>query len=366
MAESRMSRLSSRKKTLSGIDATAAMAAAAPKARAPGARLVALGAVRTDGDTQPRVGMDPELVEEYTARMSVGESREVVDPTGTPFPPLVVYLDDEGVTWLADGFHRLEAARRAGIESMQAIVRSGSRRDAFVASLGANATHGKRRTRADKRRAVRRALEEPDLLSRSDGYLSEMCEVTDRFVSKMRLELEAAGTIAYQSALMGKDGKWYEVGRGPAEPEPAPTPRSESARRAPRSSRGRAANASSWRAIGALAEAAPSTDALVVAHPLTAREFEELAEHAARAIEGGRLVVVLPDEGALALSGPAALAGLLERGFHGPRHVHVPEHDRVYMILQTTPCDLSGSCTLDELKGDRAPEVYGAPISGWS
>jgi hypothetical protein len=360
MADSRLSRLSSRKKTLSAIDATAAMAPSPAARPARVERVVALDALRTDGDTQPRVGMDPELVAEYTARMSVGQANKVVDPTGAPFPPLVVYLDDEGVSWLADGFHRVEAARRAGIEAMQAIVRTGSRRDAFVASLGANATHGKRRTRADKRRAVRRALEDEGLLARSDSYLAEVCEVTDRFVSKMRVELEASGTIAYQPELMGKDGKWYEVSRPPAAAsKPAP------ARRKPRA-KASAAGKGSWRAIGQLARATPSDDALVVAHPLTAGEFGELARHAARAIEGGRLVVVLPDEGPLALEGPAALAPLLAAGFHGPRHVHVPEHDRVYMILQTTPCDLSGSCTLDELTGARSPEVYGAPISGWS
>ena len=366
MANSRLGRLSSRKKTLSAVDATAAAATAAPmsprRVASRAERVITLEPIRTDGDTQPRVGMDAELVEEYTARMSVGEDGRVVDPVGEAFPPLVVYLDSTGVSWLADGFHRLEAARRAGIPSMQAIVRTGSRRDAFVASLGANATHGKRRTRADKRRAVRRALEDGELLSRSDSMIAEVCQVTDRFVSKMRLELEASGDIAFQSSLMGKDGKWYEVNRAPA------TGSRSTSRRKPRaaSSSRSTTRKSVSSPIDAMADAVAASSALVVAHPLSLDEFDTLATHAPRVIASGRLVVVLPDQGELVLRGPSALAGLLEHGFHGPRLVHVPEHDRVYMVFETGSCDLSGSCTLDELVGDASPAVYGSPISGWS
>lgn len=41
-------------------------------------------------------------------------------------------------------------------------VRPGSQRDAILYSLGANAAHGRRRTNADKRRAVQRMLSDEE------------------------------------------------------------------------------------------------------------------------------------------------------------------------------------------------------------
>ena len=76
--------------------------------------------------------------------------------------PVVVFHD--GVDhWLADGFHRYHASRR--IEALESVaeVRTGTRRDAVLYSVGANASHGQRRTNADKRRAVMTLLGFPIL-----------------------------------------------------------------------------------------------------------------------------------------------------------------------------------------------------------
>jgi len=53
-------------------------------------------------------------------------------------PPLVVFDTPEGLL-LADGYHRLAAARRRGLETIEAEVRSGSRHDAlrYAAKVGA-------------------------------------------------------------------------------------------------------------------------------------------------------------------------------------------------------------------------------------
>ncbi len=53
-------------------------------------------------------------------------------------PPVVVFDTKEGLL-LADGYHRLAAARRRGQETVEAEVRLGSRRDAlwYAATVGA-------------------------------------------------------------------------------------------------------------------------------------------------------------------------------------------------------------------------------------
>jgi ParB-like chromosome segregation protein Spo0J len=57
-------------------------------------------------------------------------------------PPVVVFDTPEGLL-LTDGYHRVAAARRRGLETVEAEVRSGSRHDAlrYAARVGA-AQHG--------------------------------------------------------------------------------------------------------------------------------------------------------------------------------------------------------------------------------
>lgn len=60
-----------------------------------------LSLIRTDGGTQPRAGLNPELIDEYAKAMT----------EGAKFPPVTVFYDQISY-WLADGFHRLEAAKK--------------------------------------------------------------------------------------------------------------------------------------------------------------------------------------------------------------------------------------------------------------
>ena len=57
-------------------------------------------------------------------------------------PPVVVFDTEEGLL-LADGYHRVEAARRRGVATVKAEMRRGSRHDAlrYAAKVGA-AQHG--------------------------------------------------------------------------------------------------------------------------------------------------------------------------------------------------------------------------------
>jgi ParB-like chromosome segregation protein Spo0J len=89
-------------------------------------------------------GINKRTVAEYSASMKAGAS----------FPPVVVFDNGKGSSWLADGFHRCAAAEAAGLVDIAVDVRKGSRRDALLYAASANSQHGLRRTNADKRRAV--------------------------------------------------------------------------------------------------------------------------------------------------------------------------------------------------------------------
>jgi hypothetical protein len=64
---------------------------------------------------------------------------------GSKFPPIVVFYDGDRY-WCGDGFHRVQAAKRAKHMLINASVRNGGKREAVLHSIGANAVHGVRRT----------------------------------------------------------------------------------------------------------------------------------------------------------------------------------------------------------------------------
>lgn len=167
--------------------------------------------IKVDDRTQPRASLDSATVAEYMERMQKPQNGGPIrDLEDRPFEPIKVFRDGD-VYWLADGFHRVEAALKKRISVIQADVESGTLRDAIRFSLSANARHGLRRTNADKRRAVERALCDEEWVKLSDNKLGKMCAVSRPFVGKVRAELERVGTISVQSTRIDAQGNEYEV-----------------------------------------------------------------------------------------------------------------------------------------------------------
>lgn len=139
--------------------------------------------IRIDGGTQPRAKVDETVVAEYAEAI-----RE-----GVKFPELVVFSDGADI-WLADGFHRYHAFRAAGIEDVPVFIRNGTRRDAVLYSVGANAHHGLRRSNEDKRKAVQTLLADPEWAAWSDREIAKACNVTHPFVGSVRSSLETVSS----------------------------------------------------------------------------------------------------------------------------------------------------------------------------
>ncbi len=146
---------------------------------------IPLERIKTDGGTQMRAALDPDTVQEYL---------DAMQPIGWgDFPAVIVYYDGKD-HWLADGFHRVEAYRRAADNldqpaSVPADVRSGTRRDAILHAAGANASHGLRRTNADKRRAVETLLRDDDWRHWSNREIGRRCNVSESFVREVKKDL---------------------------------------------------------------------------------------------------------------------------------------------------------------------------------
>lgn len=136
---------------------------------------IKIASIRIDGGTQARASLDQSTVHEYAEAMERGDS----------FPPVVVYFDGSAY-WLADGFHRYFGSQKIGALNIDADVRNGTKRDAILFSLSANANHGLRRTNADKRKAVETLLADEEWSKWSDRKIAEACGVGHPMVAAMR------------------------------------------------------------------------------------------------------------------------------------------------------------------------------------
>jgi len=154
--------------------------------------------LRTDGGTQPRAQLDGVTVSEYAEAMERGDE----------FPPVQVMHDGESY-WLYDGFHRVKAAKEIGRETVSAEVSQGTREDAIWTSLAANKRHGLRRSRADKRRAIKRALKQRGE-EKSNNQIAQHVGCSDPTVAKYRRELESSSKIEkIEEREVTRDGTTY-------------------------------------------------------------------------------------------------------------------------------------------------------------
>ena len=150
------------------------------KAAAPGpnqtetAELVPLALIRLDPGTQVRARIDEEVVGEYAQAMG----------KGAPFPEVTLVKETPYHFAIADGWHRVLAAKKLGRKHILARWTPGDRQTTLRIALRANAAHGLRRTNADKRRAVELALKAfPRLSSRQ---IADLCAVSHFMVDAVR------------------------------------------------------------------------------------------------------------------------------------------------------------------------------------
>jgi len=152
--------------------------------------------LRIDGGTQPRAAIDASIVREYSEEMAAGAT----------FPPVDVFFDGRAY-WLAEGFHRIGAARSCDRKSFACEVHQGTLEDAKWFSYAANRGHGFRRTNEDKQRAVQAALQHPKAAGMSDGAIAEHVGVDQKTVWNWREQLFSTKEIPKSPTRRGRDGR---------------------------------------------------------------------------------------------------------------------------------------------------------------
>jgi hypothetical protein len=179
---------------------------AAAKAATPSGEVVheqvAVADLKLDSDVQPRTAISTNTINEYAE----------------------VYRDETGAMFVADGWHRVMGAKEAEQETINAEVRPGTKRDAILYSVSANATHGLRRTNDDKRRAVMRLLEDAEWSQWSDGVIAERVSVSQPFVSQLRSRLVGDGEPSKRTVRTsdGREMDTSNIGRRKGKAAEAP------------------------------------------------------------------------------------------------------------------------------------------------
>lgn len=208
------------------------------------AETISISVIKTDGGTQMRSSIDPETVLLY--------SEHIRD--GAEFPPITVFYDGRDY-WLADGFHRCDAYLAAAQDFIPADIRSGSRMDAVIYALKANASNGRPRTTTDLQRAYRVAVDNKlcdpgdvskvkDLIGCSDRWARELTkaaresakvernqkieQLADQGMTQREIAAEVGvGTMTVNRALSVPERNSAEMGQEPprlSEPTVKPIP----------------------------------------------------------------------------------------------------------------------------------------------
>jgi ParB-like chromosome segregation protein Spo0J len=139
--------------------------------------MIKLNDALMDTATQARAQISEQIVIEYAEAMKAGEE----------FPPIRVVFDGF-CHYVADGFHRIKAAQLAGLTEIDAVISDGGLREAMLIAVGANASHGLRRTLEDRRKAVRMLISDDEWGTWSDREIATTCRVSRELVAKVRKE----------------------------------------------------------------------------------------------------------------------------------------------------------------------------------
>ncbi len=135
--------------------------------------------IRTDGGTQPRLTLDQNLVKEYAEVM-----RE-----GVVFPPVEVFHDGSEY-WLVDGFHRYFGYKANGLTSIEAIVHTGTLREAQFYAWKANNKHGNRLKPEDIRAILRIMLTDEEYSKWSNNHIAKELDVSSMTVGRVRVAMQ--------------------------------------------------------------------------------------------------------------------------------------------------------------------------------
>ncbi len=143
--------------------------------------------INIDMSVLPRKADDQETIDQYAETMRKG-----VDE----LPPIDVFFDGK-THWLGDGLYRIKSAQKIGETTIPCNIHKGDHSAARWHAAGANITHGKPLTQAQKRHAARMLVNDPTNKKKSSVVVAAQCGVGVAMIQGMRkLQADTATTKA--------------------------------------------------------------------------------------------------------------------------------------------------------------------------
>jgi len=134
-------------------------------------------------------GIDQDTVRDYIEAIQ----------SDSKFPPIKA-VSDNGMLWLYDGFHRVEAHRFLGLPEIELETRPGTRTDAFIFAAIANVLNGKPMSRVQKQEAGKRLLRMTDW---SDREIARRLAVNQSTVTRWRGSSDAFASDTTRTVTRG-------------------------------------------------------------------------------------------------------------------------------------------------------------------
>ena len=190
-------------------------------------KVMNLAALVLDERLQSRTEIHQDAVDDYAHAMENGDR----------FPALTVFFD--GIHYyLADGYHRYHAAKKAGKVSAECEIINGTFREAQLYATGVNAKHGMRRSHADKRKAVMTLLDDFEWSQWNNAEIARRANVSVPFVANLRQSgsdekptsvkyTTPTGKVAERKSTTERKSKEPELKGPEVKPEPVFDPRDE-------------------------------------------------------------------------------------------------------------------------------------------
>ena len=141
---------------------------------------------------QSRAEITQEVIDEYAESMESGDE----------FPPISITFDGTN-HYMTDGWHRYFAMKKLGVKTCKVVIKQGTFHDAFLASRGANTTHGLPRSQATKRKNVMDLLDDFEASGWSDRAIAKWTKVSHTLVASLRT------TVPAEKKSISKDGNVF-------------------------------------------------------------------------------------------------------------------------------------------------------------
>ncbi|MCE9610238.1 MAG: ParB N-terminal domain-containing protein [Chthoniobacter sp.] len=143
-----------------------------------------------------RIHLDPEVIDAFATKMREGEKF-----------PFVILMNDGEQYLIADGWHRLLAARKNGYQRFPALCFGGTKQDALALMFRLHSLHGVPLARADRDHAVVLACE--SFPEKANFEIAAMCGEPIETVATLR-EANKSGLTKPKPK---KDGGRNDAGR---------------------------------------------------------------------------------------------------------------------------------------------------------